>query len=401
MRDRMPGTTGIAETLDTGGVATSPHEPMIALDRVAKRFTTGQGEIAAVADVSFAVEAGSWVTLLGPSGCGKTTILRMVAGLETPSNGVVSIAGRVVAAPAMRLEVPVHKRPIGMVFQSYALWPHMTIFQNVAFPLRIERPRIRRAEVRSRVEEVLELVGLPGMADRPITALSGGQQQRVALARALIRQPSVLLLDEPLSNLDAGLRQKMCAEMRALQERTGVTTLFVTHDQTEALAMSDQIVLLRDGLVVQAARPRDLFEQPCDPFAAHFVGVSNQITGTVGDRTGEGQVEITTAAGTIRCELAEEVGAGTAVRLMFRPESVTLAEATAGQNGGGWHGEVVSSLYQGGHTDYEVRLVDGSRMRARVSNNGAGEGHTALSPGSAVAVVVQPNEVSGFPVPPS
>ena len=228
------------------------------------------GKITAVDNVSFKVEQGEVVTLLGPSGCGKTTTLRMVAGFEKPNAGEVEIAGRVVVATNRRINVPPEKRDIGMVFQSYAIWPHMTVFENVAFPLNVRRAN--RQEIKRRVEETLELVGLANFSDRPAILLSGGQQQRVSLARALVYSPSILLLDEPLSNLDAKLREQMRIEIKRLQQQLGFTVLFVTHDQIEAMSLSTRLALMNQGRIEQIGAPQDVYEHPQTPFVEDFLG---------------------------------------------------------------------------------------------------------------------------------
>jgi len=228
------------------------------------------GKLTAVDNVSFKVEQGEVVTLLGPSGCGKTTTLRMVAGFEKPNAGEVEIAGRVVVATNRRINVPPEKRDIGMVFQSYAIWPHMTVFENVAFPLNVRRAN--RQEIKRRVEETLKLVGLANFSDRPAILLSGGQQQRVSLARALVYSPSILLLDEPLSNLDAKLREQMRIELKRLQQQLGFTVLFVTHDQIEAMSLSTRLAMMNQGRIEQIGGPQEVYEHPQTPFVEDFLG---------------------------------------------------------------------------------------------------------------------------------
>jgi ABC-type Fe3+/spermidine/putrescine transport system ATPase subunit len=228
------------------------------------------GKLTAVDNVSFKVEQGEVVTLLGPSGCGKTTTLRMVAGFEKPNAGEVEIAGRVVVATNRRINVPPEKRDIGMVFQSYAIWPHMTVFENVAFPLNVRH--VNRQEIKRRVKETLELVGLANFSDRPAILLSGGQQQRVSLARALVYSPSILLLDEPLSNLDAKLREQMRIEIKRLQQQLGFTVLFVTHDQIEAMSLSTRLALMNQGRIEQLGGPQEVYENPQTPFVEDFLG---------------------------------------------------------------------------------------------------------------------------------
>src|SRR5512145_472133 len=214
---------------------------MLKVANLVKTFPGHDGPVTAIDGISFAIPDGLCYALLGPSGCGKTTTLRCVAGLETVSSGRIEIGGTVVSDAEAGIFVPVHERPIGMVFQSYAIWPHLDVFENVAYPLRVQRPRVARTEIEARVADVLALVGMSAMARRPATQLSGGQQQRVALARALVRRPALLLLDEPLSNLDAKLREEMRVELKEVSRAVGITTFFVTHDQTEALALSDSI----------------------------------------------------------------------------------------------------------------------------------------------------------------
>jgi ABC-type sugar transport system ATPase subunit len=243
--------------------------PSVDLHQVSKRF----GGVRAVDGVSLPVADGRLLTLLGPSGCGKTTTLRMVAGLEQNDAGRIRIGERVVSDPAAGIFVTPERREIGMVFQSYAIWPHMTVFANLAYPLEVRR---RPApEVRTRVLDALRSMEMAHLAERPATALSGGQQQRVAIARALVFQPRVLLMDEPLSNLDAKLREQMRVELRTLQQRLGITTLYVTHDQEEEMVLSDEIAVMQDGRVLQIAPPETLYARPASRAVAAFVGSPN------------------------------------------------------------------------------------------------------------------------------
>jgi iron(III) transport system ATP-binding protein len=237
------------------------------------------GAAAAVNGVSFGVHAGKIVTLLGPSGCGKTTTLRCIAGLETPGEGTIVIGGETVTATSKGLLVPAERRNIGMVFQSYAVWPHMTVAQNLALPLEVRH--VPRAEIRGRISAILDLVGLGGLADRYANRLSGGQQQRVALARALIFNPRLLLLDEPLSNLDAQLRERMRHEIRRLQREVGITSVYVTHDQAEAMVISDWIIIMNQGKIVQEGDAETLYSRPANAFVATFIGVANLQEGSV------------------------------------------------------------------------------------------------------------------------
>ena len=252
---------------------------MITVENLVKEFPVAGGVKVAVNDISFELEDGEFFTLLGPSGCGKTTTLRSIAGLEKPTAGVISIEGRKVFED--RVLVPANRRGLGMVFQSYAVWPHMSVYDNVAFPLQVADKRVRRSEVKRLVNEALELVDLGGLGDRPSTMLSGGQQQRLSLARALVRKPKMLLLDEPLSNLDAKLRDRMRSELRVIQQQIGITTLFVTHDQVEALSMSDRVAVMNDGRIEQVGKPDEVYHDPVSAFVADFIGGANMFEGTV------------------------------------------------------------------------------------------------------------------------
>ncbi|HUN47415.1 MAG TPA: ABC transporter ATP-binding protein, partial [Stellaceae bacterium] len=248
-----------------------------------------------VDDVSLDVADGEFVVILGPSGCGKTTTLRLVAGLEAPDAGSIAIDGRTVSAPAERLFVRPERRGIGMVFQSYAIWPHMTVFENVAFPLRVRR--LRGADIAAKVRAVLERVGLAGEAQRPATQLSGGQMQRVALARALVYDPALLLFDEPLSNLDLKLRERLRVELRELQQRAGITSLYVTHDQAEAVELADRIVVMEGGKVAQVGPPAELYRRPRTRFVAEFIADANIFEGAVMAHAGPEVVRVLTAEG--------------------------------------------------------------------------------------------------------
>src|SRR5579872_7521663 len=246
-----------------------------------KQFAIGRP---AIDGVSFSVPAGEIVVLLGPSGCGKTTTLRCVAGLEHPTGGTISIAGRIVSSPAHGILLPPRVRNIGMVFQSYAVWPHMTVRQNVVYPLK--HRKFSRSEARGKVEEALALVGLSEYADRPVVALSGGQMQRVALARSIVYRPQLLLLDEPLSNLDAKLRLRLRDDLRRILKATGMTALYVTHDQSEAVVLGDRIGVMRDGKLLQMGPPAEIYNRPAELFVANFTGATNELAGTLIRRDG-------------------------------------------------------------------------------------------------------------------
>jgi iron(III) transport system ATP-binding protein len=344
---------------------------MIRLTGLVKRFPGHTVSANAVDGIDLEIPEGRLVTLLGPSGCGKTTTLRLIAGLERPERGEIVIAERVMCSAERGIFVGANERPIGIVFQSYAIWPHMTVLQNVAFPLKVQRPRVSRADVHQRSLAALDLVGLADLAERPAPALSGGQQQRVALARALVREPQVLLLDEPLSNLDAGLRDRMRDEIRAVQQRLGITTVFVTHDQDEALAVSDEVVVMNRGRVVEKGLPQEIYAWPRAEFTARFLGVSNTLAGTV--RTASGDVtEVAVAAGHLRCRACAEVQPGDRVSVFMRPESFRLSRRHPEE--GAWQGRVDFSIYHGDCWDYYV-TVGADTLRVRVYKEKVGLSH--------------------------
>jgi iron(III) transport system ATP-binding protein len=323
------------------------------VDRLVKRFATGRP---AVDDVSFRVAAGEIVVLLGPSGCGKTTTLRCIAGLEHPTGGEIAIGGNVVSAPERGLLVPPRLRNIGMVFQSYAVWPHMTVRQNVSYPLR--HRRVARAEMKRKVDQVLELVGLSEYAERPVTALSGGQMQRVALARSLVYDPQLLLLDEPLSNLDAKLRLRLRDDLRRIIKDAGVTAVYVTHDQSEAVVLGDRIAVMRDGKMLQLAAAVDIYNRPADLFVANFTGASDLLAGHVVERNGEfGTVEVGVGH-RLSVWLPPGVGSGQAVSLAVRPENVRLGPFAADEQNR-FTARVMAQHYHGAQTVYELAVLGG------------------------------------------
>jgi iron(III) transport system ATP-binding protein len=312
--------------------------------------------VRAVNDISFAVEEGRFYTLLGPSGCGKTTTLRCIAGLEKPDGGEILVGGKTVYSAADGTYAPAYRRPIGMVFQSYAIWPHMTVFENVAFPLRVGKQRFSNDEIRRKVSGALEQVELNGYEDRMATQLSGGQQQRLALARALVREPKVLLLDEPLSNLDAKLRERMRVELRELQRRLRITTLYVTHDQLEALSMSNVIAVMSSGVIVQEGAPREIYLQPKNQFVANFIGSTNQLSGQVAKVGGDGNGVVRTDAGEISCSLISGLTNGANVVVVVRPESVLLHRSKPGQGENVVEGKIGAAMFLGEYLECTVEV---------------------------------------------
>ncbi|MCM8748406.1 ABC transporter ATP-binding protein [Thermomicrobiaceae bacterium CFH 74404] len=292
-------------------------------DLVIEGLVKHYGPVLAVDNVSLTVPAGKLVSLLGPSGCGKTTTLNCIAGLERPDAGVIRVAGTILTDASRRIFLPPERRRLGMVFQSYALWPHMTVFDNLAFGLRLQK--VPRDEIHRRITEVLELVGLGGMERRYPYQLSGGQQQRVALARAVVSQPAVLLLDEPLSNLDAKVREQARFWLREFQQRLGITTVYVTHDQAEALAISDLVAVMSAGKVLQYGPPREIYERPATRFVADFIGATSFLDGTVSDRS-DGLLRVRVGGEIELCvthALARQPGEP--VVLAVRAERITLA----------------------------------------------------------------------------
>jgi iron(III) transport system ATP-binding protein len=328
----------------------------LSIEDLSKRFGVGRP---AVNGVSFDVPAGEIVVLLGPSGCGKTTTLRCVAGLEHPTGGRISIGNRVVSDPERGVLVSPRERDIGMVFQSYAVWPHMTVRQNVAYPLK-HRRRNGSGDINAKVNETLELVGLGDYADRPVVSLSGGQMQRVALARSLVYRPQLLLLDEPLSNLDAKLRIRLRDELRRILKQTGMTGLYVTHDQAEAVVLGDRIGVMRDGNLLQMAPPGEIYNRPADAFVANFTGASNVLRGKVLARSGEKATIDLGGAGQIQTWTPQPLAAGDKARIALRAENVRLGERGAAN---AFSGRVLERRYQGMQTVYDLDL-SGQRLEA-------------------------------------
>ncbi len=340
----------------------APPATAIELVGIAKRFHSRRGVVTAVERVDLVIGEGEFFSLLGPSGCGKTTTLRMIGGFEEPSEGQILLYGDDVVG------VPPNKRDVNMVFQSYALFPHMSVFDNVAFGLR--RKSVDSPEVRTRVGEMLELVQLEGKAERRPRELSGGQQQRVALARALVNKPRALLLDEPLAALDLKLRQAMQLELKRIQREVGITFIFVTHDQGEALTMSDRLVVMNAGRIEQLGSPREVYERPRTRFVAGFIGTSNLITGTVERIDGTTAILETGTDETLYAPNAVEVGAvvGKPLDVTVRPEKIILTAARPDAGRCAIRGRVSEVVYLGTSTQYAVRSANGSELLVFVQN---------------------------------
>lgn len=309
-------------------------QPFLKASGLVKKF----GKLLAVDDVNFEINRGEVLTLLGPSGCGKTTTLRMIAGFEKPEAGEVHVEEQCIVSVQRRLFLSPEKREMGMVFQSYAIWPHMSVFENVSYPLRLRR--LQERVIREKVENVLDLVGLSGLESRPATLLSGGQQQRVALARALVYSPKILLLDEPLSNLDAKLREQMRVELKSLQKRLSITVIFVTHDQIEAMTLSDRLAVMRQGKIEQMGPPQEIYEHPRTPFVQEFIGRVIWLEGKVVENGGQSVViGLSGDEGAhIRCDAPDgKMGRGDPVVIAIRPEEVRLSLDKLDKEGDGFN----------------------------------------------------------------
>ncbi|MDC0033248.1 ABC transporter ATP-binding protein [Alphaproteobacteria bacterium] len=366
---------------------------MLEIEKLHKQYTSEDGTPGGgVFGANFEIAEGELFTLLGPSGCGKTTTLRSIAGLEKPEDGRITLAGRVVFDAAQGLNIPMYERDIGMVFQSYAIWPHMNVFENAAYPLKVTRGHgLNASQIREKVRGVLALVGLEDLINRPSTQLSGGQQQRLALARALTREPSLLLLDEPLSNLDAQLREQMRAELKRLQRETGVTAIYVTHDQSEALAISDRIAVMDAGLIMQIGPPKEIYERPKSEFVANFIGTTNLLRGVLKTDATAGSVGlIETKLGPLTCSFTADVKSSPAVGVVIRPENLVVQpvasdEAAATPDTNRCNGTLISETYLGEIVEYEIR-VGGETILIRTKPG------KALSPGDPVMVHFPPSQ---------
>jgi iron(III) transport system ATP-binding protein len=338
---------------------------MISIQGLAKEFAVGGGRVAAIKNLDLEVGEGEFFVIVGASGSGKTTLLRCVAGLESPDRGTIRIGGQVVSSNNPPTWISSQRRKLGMVFQSYAVWPHLTVYQNVALPLAEGAQRVPRREVANRVREALRLVQLEEVADRSATLLSGGQQQRVALARAIAVNPRILLMDEPLSNLDARLREEVRGKIRDLAKQLGSTVLYVTHDQVEAMAIADKIALMQSGELLQAGPPMELYHRPCRAEVAEFFGSVNWLKGKI--------IEPSLAETPIgRIRISRPLSSGEEVLVGFRPESLTIVEGRGSADSNSFQGTLRSSTFLGDQVVYCVEVENQLLMgkgRAGLANN--------------------------------
>jgi len=357
---------------------------MVEIEHLFKHF----GPETAVADFNLSIAEGEFVTLLGPSGCGKTTTLRCIAGLERPEGGEIRIGDEIVVSPEKGIYLFPENRNIGMVFQSYAVWPHMTVFDNVAYGLRVRRASA--SEIKQKTTRALELVSLDHLAERYATKLSGGQRQRVALARAIVYEPKVILFDEPLSNLDAKLREQMRDEIVRLQKEVGITSVFVTHDQTEALVMSDRVVVMDKAVIQQIGDPQDIYAKPANSFVANFIGVTSLLEGKLLGRSGEVcdlEIPSTNGHAPIRLQAIGAAGAsaGQQIFLSLRPEDITLHTSAPNGTGAGnvMAGSVIDTVYLGSFLECRVD-VGGHEVNIQIDH------FEQLAPGQQVYLSFRP-----------
>ena len=350
------------------------------------KFELQNSVVHALRGIDLDVEEGEFFVLLGPSGCGKTTMLRSIAGLERPSAGEISIDNKEVVRTNTKLFVPPDQRPIAMVFQNYAIWPHMDVFENIAFPLRRGRTKLGEAAVRERVSEVLEMLGLGSMAERPVITLSGGQQQRVALARALALRPRVLLMDEPLSNLDFKLQVRLRAQMRDLMHRLRLTTVHVTHNQAEALETGDRIAVMEQGKIVQLGDPRTIYHRPENEFVARFIGDMNIFSAIFQSKDAQ-TVLVDTPFGKISGHLASHTSFKTGDRCVIgiRPEDIEISVAENTNSTNQISATVVSSSFVGEGFVYTIEAFD-QRIRIKRHHN------EVINPGEKITILFPPNQ---------
>ncbi len=351
----------------------------VALNHITKAF----GTTYAVNDVSLTIESGELFFLLGPSGCGKSTLLRVIAGFYRPD------VGRLMFDDLDMINVPPHQRNTGMVFQNYALWPHMTVGENIEYGLQLRK--LEKPIRNERIGTVLEMVEMSEFRDRPVNTLSGGQQQRIALARAMVIEPSVLLLDEPLSNLDAALRQNLREEIKEIHRRTKITTIYVTHDQVEAISMADRMAIMKDGVFIQVGTPREIYQHPADSFVASFVGETNFISGNIKDIT-DGKATIETEVGVLHTEsIHHNLTPGQEVSCSIRPETIHI-NGNTGLNQ--LTATVGSITYLGRTEEYELRIGDILKLKAIIHNPGT----DPVKQGESVSISISPESVVPLPM---
>lgn len=394
-KEERPITEQSTSVIGGGDLASDQKgrpRPMVTLAGISKTYTGGTQ---AVNGVSLEIQEGEIFTLLGPSGCGKTTTLRLVAGLEEPDSGAIFFRDEPIVDTEKGTFLRPNKRSVGMVFQSYAIWPHMTVEENIAYPLNLRG--VKGNEAKKRVARVLELVGLEGLEKQPAPLLSGGQQQRVALARALVYEPTILLLDEPFSNLDAKLRDQMRVELKVLQSRLKITVLFVTHDQVEGLSLSDRIAVMNLGKVQQVGRPEQMYERPANPFVRDFLGKTVLLRGIVRASNPNGQVAVS-VEGAPDCVLfgssyhPEETNTGRQVYLAMRPEDTELAKSEGSQLPTGTiAGRVETRLFVGERTEYRVRVHEQGAVLVY------GKRHELFQEGQEVWLKPHPQSISVWP----
>jgi iron(III) transport system ATP-binding protein len=356
----------------------------IRLRNLSKDYMSEGKRITALANLDLTVPANRIFTLLGPSGCGKTTLLRCIVGLEMPDSGEITIGGEIVFSKEKRIFVPPEKRGLSMVFQTYAIWPHMNVFDNVAYPLQVRNEP--KEEIRRTVEKTLRFVQLEGFEDRPATKLSGGQQQRVALARALAPAPKVILFDEPLSNLDAKLREETRKELRSFLTKLEITAVYVTHDRIEALSLSDDIAVMRAGRIVAIGTPREIYFDAEERFVADFIGRANLIEGKVASIEAD-EAQIQTAMGTIACRRHVASYPGSVVTVCIRPEFITVTHGESGTGQNTFRGRVESLVFIGEAFEGEI-MVGGTRLIARI------EPTADLKEGDEIGLHIDPEQCS-------
>jgi iron(III) transport system ATP-binding protein len=364
---------------------------MIDIRNLHVHYQSSEGSVHAVRGINITVEEGQFYTMLGPSGCGKTTTLRCLAGLERPSGGEIFINGEPVFSTERNVMVPAYKRDIGMVFQSYAIWPHMTVFANAAFPLEVRKDRPSKQVIQDKVMGVLAAVQLDHLSERDATRLSGGQQQRLALARALVMEPELLLLDEPLSNLDLKLREAMRFELKRIQRDNGLTTIYVTHDQGEALALSHEIAVMSEGRIVQIGPPRAIYDHPRTKFVADFIGTTNFLEGTVKGEAGSNRFAVDTPIGTMTVASEEKLSSGMPVSISIRPEDIELSETALAAAGDAnvYSGSIDATVFLGDFVDVQVKAGSAMLQSRTHPSLSASEGdtvHMRISPDKCVAI---------------